>query len=238
MTPRETLENWQRAGRKVVHEADAKDLLQRIGVPVPQRDPAHGRCVAKLCHDDYPHKSDHGLVRLGLSPDEAKQAAAEMAERFAGGTALIEEMDPYDDARIAFERAIFGAARPLAFDANGRVTLPKEFAEHAGLDAKATMRHVQWPLALMGHIWEKPDGPDGLPEADNAWITPQGVSARLQWALAVPQMLLRDLPDPRDFVVTALGPDAPPNVRFAAEAAESRSDGVGLVLASPAFQRV
>ncbi|MFT6661002.1 MAG: MraZ protein [Maricaulis maris] len=52
--------------------------------------------------------------------------------------ALIEEMDPYDDARIAFERAIFGAARPLAFDANGRVTLPKEFAEHAGLDAKAT----------------------------------------------------------------------------------------------------
>ncbi|EAQ02530.1 hypothetical protein OB2597_17477 [Pseudooceanicola batsensis HTCC2597] len=93
MTHRETLENWQRAGRKVVHEADAKSLLQRIGVPVPRRDPANGRCVAKMCHDDYPHKSDHGLVRLGLSPDEAKQAAAEMAERFAGGTALIEEME-------------------------------------------------------------------------------------------------------------------------------------------------
>ncbi len=93
MTPRETLEDWQRAGRKVVHEADAKDLLQRIGVPVPKRDPVEGRCVAKLCHDDYPHKSDHGLVRLGLSPEEAKRAAAEMAERFAGGTALIEEME-------------------------------------------------------------------------------------------------------------------------------------------------
>lgn len=52
--------------------------------------------------------------------------------------ALIEEMDPYDDARIAFERAIFGAARPLAFDANGRVTLPKDFIDHAGLDGKAT----------------------------------------------------------------------------------------------------
>ena len=93
MTPRETLENWQRAGRKVVHEADSKDLLQRIGVPVPKRDPVEGRCVAKLCHDDYPHKSDHDLVRLGLSPEEAKQAAAVMAERFAGGTALIEEME-------------------------------------------------------------------------------------------------------------------------------------------------
>ena len=73
MTQRETLENWQRAGRTVIHEADAKDLLQRIGIPVPRRDPDHGRCAAKLCHDDYPHKSDHGLVRLGLSPEEAKQ---------------------------------------------------------------------------------------------------------------------------------------------------------------------
>lgn len=52
--------------------------------------------------------------------------------------ALIEEMDPYDEARIAFERAIFGAAKPLAFDSNGRVTLPRELIEHAGLDAKAT----------------------------------------------------------------------------------------------------
>lgn len=52
--------------------------------------------------------------------------------------ALIEEMDPYDEARIAFERAIFGAARPLSFDSNGRVTLPKEMADHAGLEGKAT----------------------------------------------------------------------------------------------------
>lgn len=52
--------------------------------------------------------------------------------------ALIEDMDPYDDARIAFERAIFGAAKPLSFDANGRVTLPKELSDHAGLDGKAT----------------------------------------------------------------------------------------------------
>tara|TARA_E500000318_G_scaffold78156_1_gene73085 strand:+ start:44709 stop:45380 length:672 start_codon:yes stop_codon:yes gene_type:complete len=93
MTPRETLENWRRAGRRVVHEADAKDLLQRIGVPVPTREPFEGRCVAKLCHDDYPHKSDHGLVRLGLSPQEAGQAAAEMAARIPGGTPLVEAME-------------------------------------------------------------------------------------------------------------------------------------------------
>jgi MraZ protein len=50
---------------------------------------------------------------------------------------LIEEMDPYDEARIAFERAIFGGAKPLSFDANGRVTLPKDLIEHAQLHGKA-----------------------------------------------------------------------------------------------------
>jgi acyl-CoA synthetase (NDP forming) len=110
MTPRETLEHWQRSGRKVVHEADAKGLLGQIGVPVPARDPAGGRCVAKLCHDDYPHKSDHGLVRLGLSPEAARQAAAEMAERVPGGTPLIEAME-----ESAVAEWIIGCKRDATF---------------------------------------------------------------------------------------------------------------------------
>lgn len=50
---------------------------------------------------------------------------------------LLEEMDPYDDARAAFEQTIFGDTRGLAFDGTGRVTLPKDLIEHAGLDSKA-----------------------------------------------------------------------------------------------------
>lgn len=50
---------------------------------------------------------------------------------------LLENMDPYDDARIAFERAIFAESRRLSFDANGRVSLPKELAEYANLNTQA-----------------------------------------------------------------------------------------------------
>ncbi|MBB3993930.1 uncharacterized protein (DUF1800 family) [Sulfitobacter undariae] len=107
----------------------------------------------------------------------------------------------------------------------------------ASLDEKTMRRLFITPLAQMGHVWEKPDGPDGLPEEDSAWIAPQGVAARLQWAITVPQALLPDLPDSRDFVKTTLGDFIPPAVQFAADSAESTSDGVGLVLASPAFQR-
>jgi len=51
---------------------------------------------------------------------------------------MIEAMDPYDEARQALEQSIFGEARTLSFDANGRITLPKDLAEHAALDSKVT----------------------------------------------------------------------------------------------------
>jgi len=93
MSVRETLETWVRQGRRVVHEADSKDLLAGIGIAMPQRDPADGKVVVKLCHDDFPHKSDHGLVRLGLDPAEAGDVAAEMVARVPGGVPLVETME-------------------------------------------------------------------------------------------------------------------------------------------------
>lgn len=105
------------------------------------------------------------------------------------------------------------------------------------LDERELRRIVILPMGQMGHVWEKPNGPDGLPEEDSAWVIPQGVAARLQWAITMPQQLMNTPPDPRAFVTTALGPFTTQAVEFAASAAESRWDGVGLVLASPAFQR-
>ncbi|KZY41148.1 hypothetical protein A3731_12320 [Roseovarius sp. HI0049] len=94
------------------------------------------------------------------------------------------------------------------------------------------------PLQLMGQDWGRPAGPDGWTEHDAEWITPQRLSARLIWAMTVPYELRRALPDPREFVETALGRRVPEEVRFAARAAETRAEGIGLVLASPAFQRM
>ena len=94
------------------------------------------------------------------------------------------------------------------------------------------------PMTLMGQEWAQAPGPDGWPEADAEWVTPQRLAARLQWALTAPAKIRRALPDPREFVETALGRQATEAVRFAAGAAEERAEGIGLVLASPAFQRM
>ncbi len=99
-------------------------------------------------------------------------------------------------------------------------------------------RFLDTPLRTMGQPWRTPFGPDGFEENDAHWVTAQGMAARLQWALGVPAAVLPELPDPRVFVETTLGAHAPASVRFAAEAAENRREGIALVLMSPAFQRV
>ena len=102
----------------------------------------------------------------------------------------------------------------------------------------AYQQHITGALALMGQPLESPVGPDGWSEAAADWITPQGLAARISWALRSPAVFVDPLPDPRQFVQTALGGAAPPEVVFAAGAAEKLSDGIGVVLTSPAFQRI
>ncbi|MBU2359948.1 MAG: DUF1800 domain-containing protein, partial [Alphaproteobacteria bacterium] len=107
-----------------------------------------------------------------------------------------------------------------------------------GLDRRAYNTHVAGPLKLMGQQVERPIGPDGWSEKAATWITPQGLAGRISWALRSPQSFVEALPDPRDFVQTAVGPHAPPELTFAVGAAESDSDGIGLILTSPTFQRI
>ncbi|MGB0908542.1 MAG: division/cell wall cluster transcriptional repressor MraZ [Maricaulaceae bacterium] len=62
-----------------------------------------------------------------------------------GGQALLEayqssldQMDYYDEGRIALQRAIFAESRRLPFDSGGRVSLPKDLADYAGLNGRIT----------------------------------------------------------------------------------------------------
>lgn len=88
----EKLLEWSRAGRTVVHEADSKALLGEAGVALPRRDPTSGACVVKLCSDAYPHKTEHGLVKLNVPVSEAHEVGASMRARDPAGVLIIEEL--------------------------------------------------------------------------------------------------------------------------------------------------
>lgn len=171
------------------------------------------------------------------TPDPGLVVAMERAWRDSGGALeeVYQAMLSHPAAWLS-ERPNF--KQPFDFISSALRALEIVPQALYGLKEHGFRLRIHEPLRLMGHTWQKPDGPDGLEEDDSAWITPQGMAARLQWAVTVPQLLRPDLPDPRDFVETTLGPRAPEAVRFAASAAESRADGVGIVLASPAFQRM
>ncbi|MFO1203061.1 MAG: DUF1800 domain-containing protein [Tabrizicola sp.] len=106
-----------------------------------------------------------------------------------------------------------------------------------GLEPRAFRRLILDPLQAMGQPFHQAPGPDGWPEREADWITPQGLAARIDWAMQAPQRLVRPLPDPREFLTRALGARAGEKLVWAVGAAESARDGVGLVLASPEFNR-
>ena len=145
--------------------------------------------------------------------------------------ALLEHPAAWDDR-------LQNVKPPADYVASACRTLQVSSEGLRALKPKQQRRHLLQPLTLMGQIWQTPPGPDGWPEEDAAWLTPQGVAARMHWAMTAPRTLLnQSLPDPRQFVTDALGSRARDAVRFAARAAESRPEAIGLVLASPAFQR-
>lgn len=195
------------------------------------------------------------LRDLAVHPATAEHIARKLAVHF-----VSDRPDPGLVSQIAARyretggdlMAVYGALleHPAAWQpVPGNVKPPFDFMASAirALDVPQTrlkavrprevQRGIVLPLRMMGQNWENPAGPDGWPEEDSRWITPQGLAARMGWAMAAPSRLLKDLPQPEVFARAALGPYADGRVLFAARSAETRAEGIGLVLSSPAFQR-
>jgi uncharacterized protein (DUF1800 family) len=114
-----------------------------------------------------------------------------------------------------------------------RATGPADVADLAlgdpPVDPVAALTRMNQP------IWEPP-GPDGWPEAAGSWISPPGLTARIEWASQL-GVVLEPRIDPRTFVDVALGPLARKETRSAVRSAAERWEGIALVLASPEFNR-
>lgn len=194
------------------------------------------------------------LDDLAARPETAQHIARKLAVHF-----VADEPDPklvealqgvYRDTGgdlLALSRAL--VSHPSAQGPGVKVRQPYDFMVAAlralavapatiiSADARSFRRLVLDPLEAMGQPLHQAPGPDGWPETAADWITPQGLAGRITWAMQAPARLMRPLPDPREFLTTALGARAGEALVWAVAAAESARDGVGLVLASPEFNR-
>lgn len=98
------------------------DAKGRVSVPADFRTTVAAQGFAGV----YVWRSPHGGYLEG--------GGQRLLEDYAD---FIEDMDPYDPARTAHERVIFGGAKALMFDSTGRVSLPREFMDHAALEKQA-----------------------------------------------------------------------------------------------------
>nr|WP_268968517.1 DUF1800 domain-containing protein [Palleronia pontilimi] len=197
---------------------------------------------------------DAALEDLAIAPDTARHMARKLAVHFVGA--------PADPDLVAHLAGIWmrSGGDLLAVTAGlldhpaavappvGKVKPPFDYIISAlrglgvGSDRLLAIKNglsrvVERPMSGMGQVPFRAVSPAGLPEDPAAWITPQGLATRIRWAMAQPGQVLDALPDPRDFVGRVLGPIADDRLVWAVSAAETRAQGVGLVLASPAFIR-
>jgi uncharacterized protein (DUF1800 family) len=89
--------------------------------------------------------------------------------------------------------------------------------------------------ALGQPLWQPP-GPNGFADTSAIWISPEGMKVRLDIASAVARQQ-KDVGNPGDLLDAIIGPAASPDTRQAISRAESKQQGLALLLMSPDFQR-
>ncbi|WP_158966490.1 DUF1800 domain-containing protein [Chachezhania sediminis] len=195
------------------------------------------------------------LTDLARNPMTARHISGKLAVHFVSDTpdpALVDHMTARYLDTDGDLMAVYGAMleHPASWDPT--LSNVKQAIDFVGSSCRALAiaprridklkpaeidRILLRPMQSMGQRWLRPAGPNGWPEEDVVWVTPQSLAARFSWAMSAPQRLQPDLPQPPRFAETTLGSFLPPRVQFAAKAAEQRSEAIGLVLSSPAFQR-
>ena len=91
-------------------------------------------------------------------------------------------------------------------------------------------------LYLMGQVPFNAPSPAGWPDTAQAWIAPESMMTRIEWAMAAGKKLDGHA-DPRDVARSTIQPVASDRTMFHIDNAPSPAEGLALLIASPEFQR-
>ncbi len=195
------------------------------------------------------------LENLAAHPATARHIARKLAVHFVSDTpdaALVDALEAAYRRSDGDLMAVYSALleHPLSWgDIGGKAKQPFDFIASAlvalGISgdelAKLKPRELDAllfrSLAAMGQPFMQARGPDGWPEEAEAWITPQGLAARIDWATQVAARIGNRVGDAGRFLDTTLADAAGERLRWAVQQVESASDGVALVFASAEFNR-
>ena len=210
-----------------LHEPGAPELL---GKPYGQPGKAKGlAALTDLAH--HPATADFIAIKLvrhfvaDNPPPALVRDLSVVFRRTEGDLAAV--------SRALIESNVAWAAEPT------KIRSPQEFlmAAFRALGRKPDFVHIIGPLNAMGQPFWQPAGPNGFPDSNEAWASPEGIKTRIDVAAGWGRQAAGSVPDPRALAEDILGPLLSAETRAAVARADSKPRALALLLLSPEFQR-
>ena len=201
--------------------------------------------LGKTYPEDGVAQGRSALLEIARRPQCAQFVAGKFARHFLGDTpakTLVDRLarvfrDTDGDLR---QLALTLVDAPESWDRKPvRIRNPYEFVVGAHRLLQRLPEEpgaVLAPVGTLGMTMWTPPGPNGFSNEISAWATPEGMKLRLDWSAQLAQ-LLREPPNPTDLLDALTGGAPSPETSMAVAHAESRQQGLALLLMSPEMQR-
>lgn len=208
-------------------------------------EPGEITLLGKSYADDGVAQGQSALRDIARRPETAHFIAAKLAQAFVADTppkALVDRLahtfhtTKGDLKSLTF--ALIDAPETWVSEATKMTTPYDFFVAHNRLlgEMPSDPREVVGPLRTLGMpIWTPP-GPNGFPNTADVWASPEGMKLRLDYCAQLAERL-RDPPNPSELLDAMCGGSPSHETKVAAARAESRQQGLALLLMSPEMQR-
>ncbi|EGF93394.1 hypothetical protein ABI_18340 [Asticcacaulis biprosthecium C19] len=212
--------------RKTLHEPGGKTIL------------------GEEYHEDGFFQAADILVSLSNHPATAKHLSTKLARHFVADNppkTLVDRLsstwlDTGGDLQAVYATLIDSEEAWAPTPVKLRTPQEHLIAMLRATDAQLTPALIKRALTAMGQPWWKPPGPNGFSDLSAAWLTPEGLSARMEVAALVAAKTSRDT-DPREFAPAILGPRLSDGTLAAIERADTLRQGISLAFMAPEFVR-
>ena len=207
-------------------------------------EPGEHKLLGRTYDDNGLAQGEAALLTLAYHSATAHHIATKLAVHFvsdAPDPALVAKLEKTFHETggdlAAVSRALIEA--PEAWrEEQTKLRTPYEFLAAALRATGVALKppQINGSLASMGQPLWSPPGPNGFPDLASAWISPEGMKARLDVASQIGSLVTGDA-KPADVLLGVLGPSVSEETKTAVARAESGAQGFALLLMSPEFQR-
>ncbi len=207
-------------------------------------EPGEHRLLGNAYPDGGFEQGKAAMIGIARHPSTAQNLARKLTRHFvadeppASMVARIASVFRGTDGDLqAVSKAVLESPEAWSAPAT-KMRSPQEFllASARALGRKPDVGQILQPLNAMGQQMWTPGGPNGFPDTNAAWASPEGLKTRLDVAASISRQVGNGI-DPRHLIDEVFGLGLSTESRQAVLRAESRQQAIAIALMSPEFQR-